>query len=149
MVLFMIGTAAGANLNLYNGTWINPAANPQAITKIEISVVDSKAHVHAWGQTRPKKDYDWGWEPASSSSDGHLGTRYQNSFCVRDVTITLTSSGRLVVKTHTRFTDTSGRPDRDDTDTLKRLLTPATQQTPKPVDPTHPKPANSAPEGKY
>ena len=155
MVLFMIGTAA-ADLNLYNGTWTNPAASPQAITKLEIGVVDSKVHVHAFGQLRPKKDYDWGWEPASTYTDGHLATRYKNSSCVRDLTISL-SGNALVVKTHTRFTDSSGRPDRDDTDTLKRLLTPTTQQTPKPLDPAHPKPmdpinpkpASNTPSGKY
>jgi hypothetical protein len=156
LVALMAEPAAAANFNLYNGTWINPAAAPQAITKIEIGVVDSKAHVHAWGQLRPKKDYDWGWEPASTYTDGHLATRYKNSSCVRDLTISL-SGNALVVKTHTHFTDSSGRPDRDDTDTLKRLLTPTTQQTPKPLDPAHPKPmdpitpkpASNTPSGKY
>jgi hypothetical protein len=157
IAIFLVGSVAAANLNLYNGTWMNPSPAPQAITKLEIGVVDSKVHVHAFGQLHPKKDYDWGAEPANSYSDGHLTTRYQTSSCVRDLTISLTGSGRLVVKTHTHYTDSSGRPDRDDTDTLKRFLTPTTQQTPKPVDPVNPKPmdpinpkpASNTPTGKY
>ena len=156
LLALIVVSAVAANLNLYNGTWLNPAPAPQAITKLEIGVVDSKVHVHAFGQLRPKKDYDWGWEPASTYTDGHLATRYKNSSCVRDLTISL-SGNALVVKTHTRFTDSSGRPDRNDTDTLKRLLTPTTQQTPKPLDPAHPKPmdpitpkpASNTPSGKY
>ena len=156
-ILFvMAGPLFAANFNLYNGNWINLASVPQAITKIEISVVDSKAHVHAWGPLRPKKDYDWGWEPASTYTDGHLATCYKNSSCVRDLTISL-SGNTLVVKTHTYFTNDSGQPDRDETDTLKRLRTPATQQPPKPVDPAqpkpmdpnNPKPASNTPSGKY
>ena len=156
ILLLMVGPLSAANLNLYNGTWMNPAPTPQAITKLEISVVDSKVHVHAFGQLRPKKDYDWGVEPASSYSDGHLTTRFETSSCVQNLTISL-SGNKLVVKTHTHYTDGSGRPDRDETDTLKRSLTPTTQQTPKPVDPAHPKPmdpinpkpASNTPSGKY
>ena len=145
LLALIVGSAAAANFNLYNGTWMNPAPAPQAITKIEIGVVDSKAHVHAWGQLRPKKDYDWGWEPASTYTDGHLSVRYQNSLCTHDLTITL-SGNRLVVKTHTRYTDGSVR---DFTDRLNRYLQPSTQTTPTPMDPVHPKPVTAAPEGKY
>ena len=148
IAFFLVGTAFAANLNQYNGTWFNPASAPQAITKLEIRVVDSKAHVHAFGQLRPKKDYDWGWENASSYADGHLSVRYRKSDCLRDLTINL-SGNRLVVKTHTRYTDGSGRPNKDDTDRLNRYLQPATQTTPKPMGTVHPKPVDNAPTGKY
>jgi len=144
---FLVGTAFAANLNLYNGTWINPASAPRAITKLKIRVIDSKAHVHAFGQLRPKKDYDWGWGSASSHAGGQLSVRYRKSDCRRDLTITL-SGNRLVVKTHTHYTDASGRPDKDDTDTLRRLLQPA-DPTPKPMGKVHPKPVSRTPTGKY
>ena len=148
ILLLMVAPLSAANLNLYNGSWINPVSAPQAVTKIEISVVDSKARVNAFGQLHPKKDYHWGWESASSHADGHLSVRYRNSYCQRDLTITLTGN-TLVVKTHTHFTDGSGRPDRDGTDRLNRYLQPSTQTTPKPMGTVHPKPVNNTPTGKY
>ena len=148
ILLMAVVPISAANFNLYNGTWLNPAPTPQAVTKLEISIVDSKARVHAFGQLRPKKDYDWGWESASSHSDGHLSVRYRNSSCTRFLTINL-SGNTLVVKTRTHFTDNSGRPDRDDTDRLKRSLQPKPQTTPKPMDPVHPKPVTTSPQGKY
>ena len=147
MVLFMIGTVPAANLNLYNGTWMNPAPAPQAITKLEISVVDSKVHVHAFGQLRPKKDYDWGSQYADCHGDDRLFVSYRNSSWRRLLIISL-SGNTLIVKTQTHYTDDSGRPDKEDTDTLRRLLQPV-NPTPKPVGKVHPKPVSDTPTGKY
>ncbi|GEM_PF-2243737 len=147
IVLFLIGNASAANLNQYNGTWIKSGSDSPAVTKLDIQVVDSKAHVHAWGPERPRKDYDWGWAAASSHADGHLTVRYQNNSCRHNLTINL-SGNRLIVMTLTHYTDDSGRPDKDDTDTLRRLLQPV-NPTPKPVGKVHPKPVSNTPTGKY
>lgn len=106
------GPLSAADINLYNGIWINPSYAPQAVTKIEISVVDPKIRVHAFGQLCPKTDYDWGWESASSHDDSQLSARYRNTACLRDLTMTLTGN-RLVVKTHTHYSDGSGRSNRE------------------------------------
>jgi hypothetical protein len=155
--LFFAGIASAADFNRYNGTWGNYGSGTLTVTKMEISVVDSKVHVHTWGPLQPKKDYDWGWTPASTHADGHLSLRYKTSKWTRNLTVNLNSRGHLVVNTKTHYTDGSGKPDSEVRETLRRNLTPATQ-TPKPVDRISPRPAekvnpkpysSSAPTGKY
>ena len=127
---FMMGTAVAADINQYKGKWINTDKNTRGITKIVFAGDGGgKMNVHVWGKCSPQ-DCDWGWKPCNSCYDGHLSARYQNS--IKNLTINLISRGKLKVKVHTRFTDNSGRSERENTYTFRRLLKPVTQ-TPKPL----------------
>ncbi len=123
-VALAVGTVFAFSVEQYAGTWINRDSNTRGITKVEIRVNDSKADVRVWGKCHPA-DCDWGWENANSFTDGHLSAMYRNNFSVRNLKLTLSSRTTLVVKVHTHFTDNSGRPDRDNTYTFRRVLTPA------------------------
>ena len=148
ILLVMTAPLSAGDLSIYNGTWFNPAPTPQAVTKLEINT-DSQVLVHAYGQLRPKKDYDWGSKYADCHGDDRLFVSYRNSSWRRLLIISL-SGNTLIVKTQTHFIDNSGRPNREDTDRLRRSLQPETQTTPTPMDPAHPKPiGNTTPTGKY
>ena len=121
-----------ADINEYKGTWVNTNENTREVTKLVFEIVGGgKANVHVWGQCSPQ-DCDWGWSNCNSFADGHLTTRYTNDFSVRDLTITKTGTITLELKVHTRYTDDSGRPTRDSTETFRKLLTPV-QKTPRPL----------------
>ena len=124
LVAMAASMALAFTVHQYAGTWLNRDSNTRGITKVEIQERDSKAKVRVWGKCQPA-DCDWGWENANSAYDGHLWTTYRNNFSTREVTFTMRSLTTLVVKEHTHFTDNSGRPDKNNTYTLIRVLTPA------------------------
>jgi hypothetical protein len=133
IIFFITGTAVAANINQYKGKWINTDKNTRGVTKIIFSIDGGgKASVHVWGKCSPQ-DCDWGWKNCNSYLDGHLSARFRNDFSIKNLTINLISQGKLKVKVHTRFTDNSGRPERENTYTFRRLLKPVTQ-TPKPIN---------------
>lgn len=137
LMMMAASIAFAFSVHQYAGTWINRDANTRGITKVEIREHDSKADVRVWAKCRPT-DCNWGWENANSYADGHLSTTYRNDFSVRDLTLTMSSRSTLVVKEHTRFTDNSGRPDRNNLYTLRRVFTPAGNPT-KPIRKAFPK----------
>ena len=147
-ILLVIGNAVADEYYEYGGTWVNTNPDTREITKVKIQNDGGKYGVQVWGKCHPQ-DCDWGGKPCNSYADSHLTARFTNDFSVRDLTFTMRDANVLEVKVHTRFTDNSGRPERETTERFRRQLTPTTQ-TPRPLGKKFPKPAGSdEPTGKY
>jgi hypothetical protein len=101
------------------GHWDNPDSHTRNITSAEIREDAGEVKVRMWGACHPNP-CDWG----ETALEGHGKTRHAHwtaSFAARAQTIKLASGGQeLHVKTHTHFTDHSGRRDYTSKDVLVR-----------------------------
>jgi|ERR1700761_4798541 len=98
------------------GHWQNQNKNTRAITSAEIEDLGGEVKVHMWGACHPNP-CDWG----ESTLEGHgkvRHARWTTGFATKEQTLKLLKEHRLRVKTHTHFTDNSGRRDYTATDIL-------------------------------
>ena len=104
------------------GFWRNVDLNTGGMVQAGVAADSSGFAVSLWGACVPTA-CDWGEEttPFSDGDDGLLSLTWQSSFAVRSVEIRLLKDGRLEVWCHTHFTDTSGRPDYDRVDYLRKF----------------------------
>ena len=102
----------------FTGDWINEDPNTRGITRVEFrtegDLLGGFLFVHMWASCSPT-DCDWGevTAPTSDAGDNRLSLEWNQSFVVRSQTVTWRGSSRLRVEDHSRFTDNSGRADRD------------------------------------
>lgn len=105
-----------ANVDRFVGRWANENPDTSGITRVEIDRRLNKLTVRMWGKCHPT-DCDWGRQSTdvADSEDAVLSITWTKSFAVTTQQLTLLPDRRLRVSGHTRFTDTSGRPEYDST----------------------------------
>ena len=108
----------------FTGNWINEDPNTRGITRVQFRREGDLLFVHMWASCSPT-DCDWGevTTPTSDADDNTLSLEWDQSFVVRSQTVTWRGSNRLSVQDHSRFTDNSGRADRDALYDFKRYRT--------------------------
>jgi hypothetical protein len=100
------------------GTWVNVDAKTRSIPQVTVDTASGTSMtLHVWGACTPTW-CDWG-TAAATLVGTELRATYNQGFATKDVRLTRTGS-QLVVKSHTHFTDSSGRADYDSTDTMSR-----------------------------
>lgn len=101
------------------GHWENRDSHTRDVTSAEIRADGGEAKAHMWGACHPNP-CDWG-ESALEGSGKTRHVQWTNDFSVREQTLKLAGGGQeLHVKTHTHFTDHSGRHDYTTNDVLVR-----------------------------
>lgn len=127
-MLMVFGSASAfANLDQFAGKWENIDANTRGLTRLEISVVDSKVKVHAYGACEPY-DCDLG-EVEGIAYAPNINSRIKETAQAvtaayaggeRIMVIRPEADNRLQVETFTRFTDRSGRANYTTSHTFAR-----------------------------
>jgi len=127
MLMFFGSSSAFASLDQFAGRWENLDAKTRGLTRLEISIVDSKVKVHAYGHCMPS-ECDLGevegiaYAPSVDSELKETAQAITVSYA-RGETIMIVrpiANDRLQVETFTRFTDESGRSDYTFTYTFAR-----------------------------
>lgn len=101
-------TAEPIGSSSFEGDWLNEDPDTRSMTRVAIRSESGKIFVHMWSKCHPT-DCDWGEEKTevSDASDGVLSITWNRSFDITKQEITLLSSSRLMVATHTQFIDVS------------------------------------------
>jgi hypothetical protein len=97
------------------GQWENEDPGNAHVARAKIELLnEDEISVHMWGACTPT-DCDWGEETIdiSDANDEVLTIAWTTSFSEISQELSVLPDGRLVVTTHTHYTDDSGRPDRD------------------------------------
>ncbi len=96
------------------GRWRNEDPETDGITRVSIRESGNALVVHMWGACIPVECY-WGELQTSlaDADDGVLALVWNPTFAQRTQELQVLQDGRLRVKTHTRFTDGSGRQPYD------------------------------------
>ena len=127
MLLLFGSSIAFASLDQFAGRWENIDAKTRGLTRLEISIVDSKVKVHAYGHCMPS-ECDLGevegiaYAPNVDSKLKESAQAITVSYA-RGETIMIVrpiANDRLQVETFTRFSDKSGRSDFTSTYTFAR-----------------------------
>lgn len=133
LLMATLQSAAFAQVNQFEGDWVNVDPNTSGVTKLDINVFYLFGiriiSVRAWGQCHPT-DCDWGTVGATayapSVSDDldatarALTATYNPGFAVKLMVIRPVRGGRLQADVYTRFTDGSGRTNYNATYIFKR-----------------------------
>ena len=127
MLMFLGPSSASAGLDQFSGRWGNINTKTRGVTRLEISIVDSKVKVHAYGMCLPK-DCDLGelegiaYAPNVGSKLSETAQAITVSYAggERIMILRPIANDRLQVETFTRFTDKSGRTDYTSTYTFAR-----------------------------
>ena len=127
MLMFFGSSSAFASLDQFAGRWENLDAKTRGLTRLEISIVDSKVKVHAYGNCEPS-DCDLGevegiaYAPSVDSKLKETAQAITVSYAGGEMIMIVRpiANGRLQVETFTRFTDKSGRIDYTSTYTFTR-----------------------------
>jgi|SRR5579875_1323471 len=103
----------------FPGHWENRDSHTRNITSAEIRDDGGETKVHMWGACHPNP-CDWG-EGVLEGNSKTRHVRWTTSFSIKEQTLKLGDGGQeLHVKTHTHFTDHSGRHDYTSNDVLLR-----------------------------
>ena len=102
------------------GEWTSKNFDTRDITRVNIRVDAGHVIVHEWGRAHPTES-DWG-EATASASGGVLSVIWKQGFATKTQTLRPLSDGSLQLTTHCHFTDNSGRPDYDTTNTFAKGL---------------------------
>ncbi len=128
-----IQSSAFAQVNQFEGDWVNVDPNTSGVTKLNINVFYLFGiriiTVRAWGQCHPT-DCDWGSVGATAYAPGvsddldatarALTATFNPGFAVKLMVIKPLRGGRLQADVYTRFTDGSGRTNYNATYIFKR-----------------------------
>jgi hypothetical protein len=120
IVLLAFCPTAFSGLNDFAGTWKNGNTKTKGITKLVISVKGRTATVHAWDKCRPK-DCDRGTVRARYYKNNSLRSAYKTKIATRSLVLTLKGKNSLKASVKTHYIDKSGRKDRRNTYTFKRV----------------------------
>jgi len=102
----------------FAGTWANVDAKTRSIPQVTVdTAAGTSMTLHVWGACTPTW-CDWGTVTATLVGT-ELRATYNQGFSTRDMRLTKNGS-QLVVRSHTHFTDNSGRADYDSVDTMNR-----------------------------
>src|SRR5262245_48424537 len=118
MLMFFGSSSAFASLDQFTGRWENIDAKTRGLTRLEISIVDSKVKVHAYGHCMPS-DCDLGevesiaYAPSVDSNLKETAQAITVSYAggVTILIVRPVAKDRLQVEYFPRFTDKSGRTD--------------------------------------
>jgi hypothetical protein len=128
VLMFALQSAALAQVNQFEGNWVNVDPNTSGVTKLNINEFSLFGiriiSVRAWGKCSPT-DCDWGTVGATAYAPGvssnlettarALTATYNPGFAVKSVVIRPVRGGRLQADIYTKFTDGSGRTNYDAT----------------------------------
>lgn len=115
-VLALPALAAPAD---FYGNWHNVDPNAQSLVRIDVHPSAFGIEVHAFGACSPQA-CDWGNQPGQFTGPDTLRAKYVTSFSIVWLTLHRQWGDRLDFKTHTHFTDNSGRPDYDSAGLMMR-----------------------------
>ena len=114
LLMFFGSSSAFASLDQFAGKWENIDAKTRGVTRLVISIVDSKAKVHAYGSCEPS-DCDWGevegvaYAPSVDSKLKETAQAITVSYAGGETIMVVRpiANDRLQVEIFTRFTDKS------------------------------------------
>jgi len=124
LFLLTLCSTAFAQINQFDGNWVNVDSATSGVTKLKIDVSGTAVKLQVFGKCHPT-DCDWGkvdayaYAPNVSSnlvtSARSLTAVYDHGFSTKIVVITPLRGLRLQADVYTRFTDSSGRTNYDAT----------------------------------
>lgn len=142
LVLFSVSLTL-ANLNQFEGKWVNADSDTRGVTKLDIAVNGTNVSVQAWGKCQPS-DCDWGrveayaYGPNVQSNLAEtaqaISATYKTNFSQTLLIIHQTGGNRLQVEVLTRFTDGSSRSNYHSIYNFQRglqVLQPKVEKFPK------------------
>lgn len=118
-----------AQLNRFDGNWVNVDENTRGLTAIRIETDGEIVKVRAFGRCHPM-DCDWGWVDALAYTSDGVGAdvaetasavvaTYQRGISTTRLIMKFSSPTELSVDTFTKFTDGSDRSNITYSDTMR------------------------------
>ncbi len=111
-----------AQINQFDGNWVNVASTTGGVTKLKIDVAGTSVKLQVFGKCQPT-DCDWGKVEATAYAPNvgsnlvttarSLTAIYNPGFATKIVVVTPLRGLRLQADIYTRFTDGSGRTNYD------------------------------------
>src|SRR3974390_207455 len=114
-----VAAAMPATAADFLGNWHNVDPNAQSLVRIDVHPSAFGVEVHAFGACTPQP-CDWGNATGQFTGPDTLRAKYVTSFSIVWLTLHRQWGDRLDFKTHTHFTDNSGRPDYDSMGVMMR-----------------------------